>query len=161
MKFRTSFVTNSSSSSYVCEICGRSETGFDMGLSDCEMMECVNGHIFCCEEALEQPSKEDMIKKIVIISDMEFDACAEGMSTFESFKQKYEFCGYDFPELVFWNVAARNVHLPVTMNEKNVKLVSGASDKIISMVMNGLSKTPYDFMMESLEKYKIFDNLEL
>ena len=65
MKFRTSFVTNSSSSSFVCEICGRSETGFDMGLSDCEMMECKNGHVFCCDEALEIPSKKEMIKLIL------------------------------------------------------------------------------------------------
>lgn len=38
MKFRSTFVTNSSSSSYVCEICGRTESGYDLGLSDCEMM---------------------------------------------------------------------------------------------------------------------------
>lgn len=65
MKFRTSFVTNSSSSSYVCEICGRSESGWDLGLSECEMMECVNGHIFCCDEALEKPTKKEMIKMIL------------------------------------------------------------------------------------------------
>lgn len=65
MKFRTSFVTNSSSSSFVCEICGRSESGFDMGLGDCEMYECVNGHVFCVDEALERPSKEEMIKMIL------------------------------------------------------------------------------------------------
>lgn len=46
MKFRKDFVTNSSSSSYVCEICGRTESGWDMGLSEAEMMECVNGHSF-------------------------------------------------------------------------------------------------------------------
>lgn len=36
-----------------------------MGLSDCEMMECVNGHIFCCDEALPFPSKEEMVKTIM------------------------------------------------------------------------------------------------
>jgi hypothetical protein len=65
MKFRKDFVTNSSSSSYVCEICGRSESGWDLGLSECEMMECVNGHIFCCEEALEKPSKKEMVQMIL------------------------------------------------------------------------------------------------
>ena len=65
MKFRKDFVTNSSSSSYICEICGRNESGYDMGLSDCDMVECVNGHVFCCDEALEMPSKEEMIKAIL------------------------------------------------------------------------------------------------
>ena len=65
MKFRKDFVTNSSSSSYVCEICGRTESGWDIGLSECEMMECVNGHVFCCDEALEIPSKKEMIKMIL------------------------------------------------------------------------------------------------
>lgn len=65
MKFRKDFVTNSSSSSYVCEICGRNESGYDLCLSDCEMMECVNGHIFCCDEALEKPTKKEMIQMIM------------------------------------------------------------------------------------------------
>jgi hypothetical protein len=65
MKFRKDFVTNSSSSSYVCEICGRTESGWDMSLSECDMMECENGHVFCCNEALEFPSKEEMIKIIL------------------------------------------------------------------------------------------------
>ena len=65
MKIRKDFVTNSSSSSFVCEICGRAESGWDMGLSEAEMMECVNGHTFCCDEALEKPSKKELIKMIL------------------------------------------------------------------------------------------------
>ncbi len=47
MKYRKDFVTNSSSSSYVCDICGDDESGWDMGLAEAEMVECVNGHTFC------------------------------------------------------------------------------------------------------------------
>ena len=65
MKFRKDFVTNSSSSSYVCEICGRTESGWDIDLSECDMMKCVNGHVFCCDEALEMPSKKEMITMIL------------------------------------------------------------------------------------------------
>ena len=65
MKFRKDFVTNSSSSSYVCEICGNVESGMDMCLSDAGMMECINGHVFCCNEALDFPSKKEMIQIIL------------------------------------------------------------------------------------------------
>lgn len=105
--------------------------------------------------------KEEMIERVLIISDMEFDSCAEGVSTFDFYKRKFEEAGYELPELVFWNVAARNVHLPVTMNEKGVKLVSGASANIFSDVVSGELKvvTPYDFMLKMLEPYSEFDKL--
>ena len=106
--------------------------------------------------------KEDAIDRIVIISDMEFDQCVEdaSVSTFEYFKKEFENIGYDMPEVVFWNVRARDVHFPV-MNEFGVKLVSGASAKIISMVTNNESKNAYDFMIECLEKYSCFDKIKI
>ena len=65
MKYRKDFVTNSSSSSYICEICGETAHGMDLSIRDAEMCECVNGHIFCNEHSLERPSKEEMIKDIL------------------------------------------------------------------------------------------------
>ena len=47
MKKRTGFVSNSSSSSFICEICGRSEYGFNEDIADFDMCECENGHIMC------------------------------------------------------------------------------------------------------------------
>lgn len=29
------------------------------------MMECVNGHVFCCDESLDKPSKKELIKMIL------------------------------------------------------------------------------------------------
>ena len=65
MKFRKDFVTNSSSSSYVCDICGRSETGWDAGIDEFDMMECINGHVFCCDEGLDLPPKRELVTIIL------------------------------------------------------------------------------------------------
>jgi len=45
MKIRHGFVSNSSSSSFVCAVCGSTESGFDACAEDFEMVECPNGHI--------------------------------------------------------------------------------------------------------------------
>lgn len=52
MKKRNGFVSNSSSSSFVCDVCGRVESGFDASASDFDMLECENGHIFCVDEVV-------------------------------------------------------------------------------------------------------------
>lgn len=52
MKVRKFFVSNSSSSSWVCDVCGREEIGMDLSLGDIGMVDCVNGHTFCEEEML-------------------------------------------------------------------------------------------------------------
>jgi len=50
-KYRKDFVTNSSSSSFVCDVCGETASGWDMGLSDAGMYQCENGHTICEDEA--------------------------------------------------------------------------------------------------------------
>jgi len=103
---------------------------------------------------------EDMIKRVVIISDMEFDYAVDNMSTFEMFKEKYTNAGFEMPELVFWNVASRHGTIPVTKNENNVKLISGSNNKVMDLVMNNISKDPYEFMIEALERYEFLNNIK-
>jgi len=47
MKVRKGFVSNSSSSSFVCDICGNVESERDAEPSDLGFVECVHGHTVC------------------------------------------------------------------------------------------------------------------
>ena len=44
MKIRKGFVSNSSSSSFVCKICGETESDYDLSLRDANMACCENNH---------------------------------------------------------------------------------------------------------------------
>ena len=59
MKIRTGFVSNSSSSSFTCDFCRENVAGWDMCLSEAEMVACVNGHVIC-----ESHFDKDLINKL-------------------------------------------------------------------------------------------------
>lgn len=103
-----------------------------------------------------QVPQEELPAKLIIISDMEFNACVNKASktVFKNAKRKYREAGYRLPEVVFWNVASRNRQQPVTQNAQGVVLISGATPRIFSMVAGG-NLSPYTFMMEVLhsERY--------
>lgn len=62
MKTRNGFVSNSSSSSFVCEVCGTLESGWDAGPSDFDMIECNNRkYEHClCEKHIVVPDDKDL-----------------------------------------------------------------------------------------------------
>ena len=68
MKIRTSFVSNSSSSSYVCDITGEAFEVNDGCFWDVGLRHCVNGHTYKEEFALasiaENLTKDDMLKAL-------------------------------------------------------------------------------------------------
>lgn len=85
MKIRKGFVTNSSSSSFVCVVCGAVESGMDVSLSEVGYKECGNGHILCGGHAPEDSSIEDK-------SDEEILAIARSMTSWDV---KYDVEQYD------------------------------------------------------------------
>ena len=112
--------------------------------------------LLLCTAVNNKLKQSDMPDRLYIISDMEFDCCAAnaGITIFENAKARYESFGYRLPQIVFWNVASRNIQQPVGRNEQGVVLVSGCSPQIFSMI-KGDKLDPYSFMMEVLssERY--------
>ena len=103
-------------------------------------------------------SQKDMPKKIVIISDMQFDeACKSNKrSNFEQIEKMYKKAGYIRPDLVFWNCNA-SADNPVTKDETGTALVSGASPSIFKAVAGSKLEdfSPINLMLEVLngERY--------
>ncbi|CAA7018376.1 unnamed protein product [Microthlaspi erraticum] len=84
----------------------------------------------------------DMIKRIFVFSDMEFDqaSCSgrNGWETdYERIVRKYTEKGYGevVPEIVFWNLRD-SVATPVMGNKKGVALVSGFSKNLIKVFLD-------------------------
>lgn len=99
-----------------------------------------------------QLSQKDMPERLVIVSDMEFDSCAQDadITNFEYAKKIFEEAGYQLPKVVFWNVASRNMQLPVKENEQGVTLVSGCTARLFEQILTD-NANPYTYMMEILE----------
>ena len=99
----------------------------------------------------------EMPSTLYIISDMEFDYCAEGadITNFEYAKKIFAEAGYQLPRVVFWNVQSRNQQQPVTQNEQGVALVSGCSPRIFNMLKSGIL-SPLGYMLDILgaERYE-------
>lgn len=111
--------------------------------------------------------QEDLPSKVLIISDMEFDSATstgygyynkKEPTNFKAIKEKYKTAGYDMPQLVFWNVMARNTtNVPVKATQQDVALVSGFSPAVVKSVLGNKSFTPRDVMLDTLmqERYNL------
>lgn len=66
MKIRTGFVSNSSSSSFICDVSGEVYSGYDAGLSDFDLMECTNEHIFHESYLVGDPYEPEILERILI-----------------------------------------------------------------------------------------------
>ena len=107
--------------------------------------ECANTDLQRVFELILQAAVEnrvpgnEMPTTIYIISDMEFDVCAQDASqtNFDCAKALFRRHGYRLPRVVFWNVQSRSRQQPVRSNAQGVALVSGCTPRIFSQVMSG------------------------
>lgn len=95
MKIRIGFVSNSSSSSFVCDVCGEEVSGWDMSVSEAEMVQCENGHTFC-EEHMKKCEDKDIVKIYLEDSEWQKELSKKVKKmTGEEFNEWYEEDGDD------------------------------------------------------------------
>ena len=129
MKIRNGFVSNSSSSSFICEISGHERSGYDLCLEDAGMIECQNGHTFCDSYATEfdfdydTELTEDEVKQI--IKDKNLPELSE--KSFDDFFSSLGEWRYQYP--TEWCPICGFKHLTDSMARRI--LLSGSSEEQI------------------------------
>lgn len=103
---------------------------------------------------------DQMPTKVLILSDMEFNACVTSgnggyhsgvsVSAMDYIKQEFAAAGYTAPQVVFWNLNGRAGNSPVTYNESGSALVSGFSPSIVKSVLGGDEMTPISIMLKTV-----------
>jgi len=88
--------------------------------------------------------KEEMIKRLFVFSDMQFDEsyrCTLAEGSWQTEHQKvvkaFHEAGYDVPEIVYWNLAGDELAKPVTAAEEGVAIMSGFSPNMLKIFMGG------------------------
>lgn len=94
----------------------------------------------------------ELPSKIYIVSDMEMNqACHHpDQTTFANINSLYKQAGYESPELIFWNVNARNIQSPIKFDEKGTCLVSGCSPSILTSLLSGNITSPEQIMLDTI-----------
>lgn len=108
--------------------------------------------------------QEDMPETIVVISDMEMNACTGnsfGKTVFGMIKTQYKEAGYSLPKLVFWNVNGRAGNNPVKHDEHGTAMVSGYSPSILTSVLTGEDFDPMTILLDTVlkERYDCADQI--
>lgn len=105
------------------------------------------------ETSLQIEDPKDYIQRIVIISDMEFDEGCDHIPPFERIKRRFKAANIPLPQIIFWNVCARNIHFSAQSHE-NVRFICGASQNSIQAVLEDDTFSPEAFMLKQLQPYQ-------
>ena len=128
MKIRSSFVSNSSSSSFTCEVCNKEDIGWDWDCLSAGMIQTYdgkeNGVNICCKEHYNKFLKENNLEK-------EFEDYIKEVETFSGFLEECRCCVckdieyiYDYCDSAHHSVGAEtNLELRKKLNEKVKKLI--------------------------------------
>ena len=106
-----------------------------------------------------QLEKNQMVEKLFIFTDMQFNACDQQNSfesTFEYAKRIYYEAGYDLPKIICWNLRTSDTKsLPVSQHEEGFVMLSGFSMELLKSIFTTQEFSPYAMMMHVLDPYDV------
>jgi hypothetical protein len=104
--------------------------------------------------------QDKMPSTLIILSDMQFDSCVRNVTHLDNIQNQYKQYGYEFPKLVFWNLAGGYKGSPID-SRNNVALISGFSPTILKAVLQDTDIDPVGVLRDAVDGYNInFDHFD-
>jgi hypothetical protein len=72
-------------------------------------------------------------------------------TNFQYIDSKYKEKGYIRPKIIFWNVNGSTTDFPVSVDDNNTCMVSGASPSILKAIINSKEFSSYSIMRDTLD----------
>jgi len=96
-------------------------------------------------------SQADMPKRLIIVSDMQFNEIDRSQTNWEYITELYRKSGYTRPQIIFWNVNGSSTDFPVTTDERGTALISGFSPAILKSLIKGDDYTPMSVLRSTID----------
>lgn len=99
---------------------------------------------------------EQMVKKIFIFTDMQFDRALnhDSHTLYEQFADKFLTLGYKMPDTIFWNLRATKASFPICDTDlRGVALMSGYSESLLKSFLNTKEMNPSTILFRVLSQY--------
>lgn len=101
-------------------------------------------------QEMEVPA-EDMVTRIFILTDMQFNAACGGDGALVRAAEKFKAAGYQVPEIVCWNLRDSIVSVAAEDHTPGVCMLSGFSQDALKAVLKGGVPSPYQTMVNAVE----------
>ena len=93
----------------------------------------------------------DMPRKLLIISDMNFKDAGGALTNFKAIDRQYEAAGYKRPLICFWNICTGNKDFSFSSLPNGVTLISGFYRRIVQEILKGNNLDPWKIARSTLD----------
>jgi len=153
MKIRNGFVSNSSTSSFICCVCGETYTGHDACPADFDCVQCENGHIIC-EEHLKFDNSELTEEQL-----NEIDYCGCSMHVLQCpVCQLDEYCDSEMAMYLEKTCGISRDEVFAKIKEMNKRRKKLYNSEYISHVCEKFELTDIKLLSEIKEKFGKWDS---
>lgn len=105
--------------------------------------------------------RHDKIDRILIVSDLEFEIGVNNIKKLKAIKKQFNKLHIDIPQIIYWNVNAKNVGFENNKDVMDVKFINGVSKDLVDLVVENKRLDNVSLLNKCISKYNFVDKMDI